>query len=115
QSVKDDTEGIIETRAKQNLIIRLYEDFFTKAFKKTTDKLGIVYTPIEIVDFILHSVNDILEQEFGQSLSSRGVSILDPFTGTGTFITRLLQSGLIKPEDMEYKFRHDIHANEIVL
>ncbi|WP_273723895.1 type ISP restriction/modification enzyme, partial [Bartonella sp. AU18XJBT] len=115
QSVKDDTEGIIETRAKQNLIIKLYEDFFTKAFKKTTDKLGIVYTPIEIVDFILHSVNDVLEQEFGQSLSSRGVSILDPFTGTGTFITRLLQSGLIKPEDMEYKFRHDIHANEIVL
>ncbi|WP_375627027.1 helicase-related protein, partial [Bartonella sp. MU37NMGALS] len=115
QSVKDDTEGIIETRAKQNLIIKLYEDFFTKAFKKTTDKLGIVYTPIEIVDFILHSVNDVLEQEFGQSLSSRGVSILDPFTGTGTFITRLLQSNLIKPEDMEYKFRHDIHANEIVL
>uniref|UniRef100_UPI0035D0210E type ISP restriction/modification enzyme n=1 Tax=unclassified Bartonella TaxID=2645622 RepID=UPI0035D0210E len=115
QSVKDDTEGIIETRAKQNLIIKLYEDFFTKAFKKTTDKLGIVYTPIEIVDFILHSVNDVLEQEFGQSLSSRGVSILDPFTGTGTFITRLLQSKLIKPEDMEYKFRHDIHANEIVL
>ncbi|MBB4077303.1 putative helicase, partial [Bartonella fuyuanensis] len=115
QSVKDDTEGIIETQAKQNLIIKLYEDFFTKAFKKTTDKLGIVYTPIEIVDFILHSVNDVLEQEFGQSLSSRGVSILDPFTGTGTFITRLLQSGLIKPEDMEYKFRNEIKANEIVL
>ncbi|WP_375680209.1 MULTISPECIES: DEAD/DEAH box helicase [unclassified Bartonella] len=115
QSVKDDTEDIIETRAKQNLIIRLYEDFFTKAFKKTTDKLGIVYTPIEIVDFILHSVNDVLEQEFEQSLSSRGVSILDPFTGTGTFITRLLQSGLIKPEDMEYKFRNEIKANEIVL
>ncbi|WP_273757262.1 type ISP restriction/modification enzyme, partial [Bartonella sp. MM73XJBT] len=115
QSVKEDTEGIIETRAKQNLIIRLYEDFFTKAFKKTTDKLGIVYTPIEIVDFILHSVNDVLEQEFGQSLSSRGVSILDPFTGTGTFITRLLQSGLIKSEDMEYKFRNEIKANEIVL
>ncbi len=115
QSVKEDTEGIIETRAKQNLIIRLYEDFFTKAFKKTTDKLGIVYTPIEIVDFILHSVNDVLEQEFGQSLSSRGVSILDPFTGTGTFITRLLQSNLIKPEDMEYKFRNEIKANEIVL
>ncbi|WP_345096094.1 type ISP restriction/modification enzyme, partial [Bartonella acomydis] len=115
QSVKEDTEGIIATRAKQNLIIRLYEDFFTKAFKKTTDKLGIVYTPIEIVDFILHSVNDVLEQEFGQSLSSRGVSILDPFTGTGTFITRLLQSNLIKPEDMEYKFRNEIKANEIVL
>ncbi len=65
--------------------------------------------------FIIHSVDDVLRNEFGKSLGSRGVSILDPFTGTGTFITRLLQSKLIKPEDMEYKFRHDIHANEIVL
>ncbi|WP_208438753.1 type ISP restriction/modification enzyme, partial [Bartonella grahamii] len=86
-----------------------------KAFKKTTDRLGIVYTPVEVVDFIIHSVDDVLRNEFGKSLGSRGVSILDPFTGTGTFITRLLQSKLIKPEDMEYKFRHDIHANEIVL
>ncbi|WP_019223571.1 type ISP restriction/modification enzyme, partial [Bartonella rattaustraliani] len=76
---------------------------------------GIVYTPVEVVDFIIHSVDDVLRNEFETSLGSRGVSILDPFTGTGTFITRLLQSGLIKPEDMEYKFRHDIHANEIVL
>ncbi|WP_345117689.1 type ISP restriction/modification enzyme, partial [Bartonella jaculi] len=63
----------------------------------------------------IHSVDEVLRNEFGKSLGSRGVSILDPFTGTGTFITRLLQSDLIKPEDMEYKFRHDIHANEIVL
>uniref|UniRef100_UPI0035CF552E type ISP restriction/modification enzyme n=1 Tax=Bartonella sp. CL50QHWL TaxID=3243536 RepID=UPI0035CF552E len=76
---------------------------------------GIVYTPVEVVDFIIHSVDDVLRNEFGKSLGSRDVSILDPFTGTGTFITRLLQSNLIKPEDMEYKFRHDIHANEIVL
>uniref|UniRef100_UPI0035CFB8F0 type ISP restriction/modification enzyme n=2 Tax=unclassified Bartonella TaxID=2645622 RepID=UPI0035CFB8F0 len=115
KSVMFCTAGITETHAKQNLIIKLYESFFAKAFKKTTDKLGIVYTPVEVVDFIIHSVNDVLEQEFGKSLGSRGVSILDPFTGTGTFITRLLQSKLIKPEDMEYKFRHDIHANEIVL
>ncbi|AQX21117.1 hypothetical protein Bcsk_004590 [Bartonella sp. CDC_skunk] len=67
------------------------------------------------MDFIIHSVDNILQKEFGKSLSSRDVSILDPFTGTGTFITRLLQSGLIKPKDMEYKYRHDIHANEIVL
>ncbi|UNE53715.1 DEAD/DEAH box helicase [Bartonella machadoae] len=109
------TAGITEPHAKQNLIIKLYESFFAKAFKKTTDRLGIVYTPVEVVDFIIHSVDDVLRKEFGKSLGSRGVSILDPFTGTGTFITRLLQSNLIKPEDMEYKFRHDIHANEIVL
>ncbi|WP_254492174.1 type ISP restriction/modification enzyme [Bartonella sp. B1099] len=109
------TAGITEPQAKQNLIIKLYEDFFAKAFKKTTDRLGIVYTPVEVVDFIIHSVDDVLRNEFGKSLGSRGVSILDPFTGTGTFITRLLQSNLIKLEDLEYKFRHDIHANEIVL
>ncbi len=115
KSVTFCTAGITETHAKQNLIIKLYESFFAKAFKKTTDRLGIVYTPVEVVDFIIHSVDDVLRNEFGKSLGSRGVSILDPFTGTGTFITRLLQSNLIKPEDMEYKFRHDIHANEIVL
>ncbi|WP_273760650.1 type ISP restriction/modification enzyme [Bartonella sp. ML70XJBT.G] len=115
KSVTFCTAGITETHAKQNLIIKLYESFFAKAFKKTTDRLGIVYTPVEVVDFIIYSVDDVLRSEFGKSLGSRGVSILDPFTGTGTFITRLLQSNLIKLEDMEYKFRHDIHANEIVL
>ncbi|WP_375608838.1 MULTISPECIES: type ISP restriction/modification enzyme, partial [unclassified Bartonella] len=114
-SVRLRASGITTPQARQNLIITLYESFFAKAFKKTTDKLGIVYTPVEVVDFIIHSVDDVLRNEFGKSLGSRGVSILDPFTGTGTFITRLLQSKLIKPEDMEYKFRHDIHANEIVL
>ncbi|WP_208436657.1 type ISP restriction/modification enzyme, partial [Bartonella tribocorum] len=114
-SVKFRASGITEPQARQNLIIKLYEDFFSKAFKKTTDRLGIVYTPVEVVDFIIHSVDDVLRNEFGKSLGSRGVSILDPFTGTGTFITRLLQSDLIKTEDMEYKFRNDIHANEIVL
>ncbi|MBX4335597.1 DEAD/DEAH box helicase [Bartonella raoultii] len=114
-SVKFRASGITSPQARQNLIIKLYEDFFAKAFKKTTDRLGIVYTPVEVVDFIIHSVDDVLRNEFGKSLGSRGVSILDPFTGTGTFITRLLQSNLIKPEDMEYKYRYDIHANEIVL
>ncbi|UNE53842.1 DEAD/DEAH box helicase [Bartonella machadoae] len=115
ESVKLRASGITTPQARQNLIITLYESFFAKAFKKTTDRLGIVYTPVEVVDFIIHSVDDVLRKEFGKSLGSRGVSILDPFTGTGTFITRLLQSNLIKSEDMEYKFRHDIHANEIVL
>ncbi|WP_273782920.1 type ISP restriction/modification enzyme [Bartonella sp. ML69XJBT] len=114
-SVKFRASGITSPQARQNLIIKLYEDFFTKAFPRTVEKLGIVYTPVEVVDFIIHSVDEVLRNEFGKSLGSRGVSILDPFTGTGTFITRLLQSNLIKPEDMEYKYRYDIHANEIVL
>jgi predicted helicase len=79
------------------------------------EKLGIVYTPVEVVDFMLQSVNDVLKSEFDRSLSDENVHILDPFTGTGTFITRLLQSGLIKKEDLQRKFKDEIHANEIVL
>ena len=70
---------------------------------------------MEVVDFIIHSVNDVLRDEFGQTLGSRGVHILDPFTGTGTFIVRLIQSGLISPEELPFKYRNEIHANEIVL
>ena len=79
------------------------------------EKLGIVYTPVECVDFIIRSVDDILKAEFKTSLTEQNVHILDPFTGTGTFITRLLQSGLIRPEDMERKYQNEIHCNEIVL
>jgi len=80
-----------------------------------TERLGIVYTPVEVVDFILHSVNHLLQQEFNQTLGSPGVHIIDPFTGTGTFITRLIQSGLIAPEQLPHKYKNEIHANEIVL
>ncbi|WP_273723093.1 type ISP restriction/modification enzyme [Bartonella sp. AU18XJBT] len=114
-SVKLRASGITDPKAKQRLIVELYDKFFRYAFPRTVEKLGIVYTPVEVVDFIIHSVNDVLEQEFGQTLGSSGIHIMDPFTGTGTFITRLLQSGLIKPEEMKHKFCHEIHANEIVL
>lgn len=114
-SVRLKAQGITNPAAKQDLIRQLYDNFFGVAFKGTRDKLGIVYTPTEIVDFIIRSVNDVLEDEFGQSLGSKGVHIIDPFTGTGTFITRLLQSGLIAPDQLEHKFRHELHANEIVL
>ncbi|SSZ40502.1 Hef nuclease [Bartonella grahamii] len=115
RSVQFYTRGMTTLEAQQSLIVELYNEFFRHAFPRTVEKLGIVYTPVEVVDFIIHSVDDVLRNEFGKSLGSRGVSILDPFTGTGTFITRLLQSNLIKPEDMEYKYRYDIHANEIIL
>ncbi|MDD6087700.1 MAG: DEAD/DEAH box helicase family protein [Desulfovibrionaceae bacterium] len=115
ESVRRDLGDIDNLEGKQTVIKNLYEKFFKGAFPKTVDQLGIVYTPVECVDFILHSVNDILKKEFGRSLSDEGVHVLDPFTGTGTFITRLLQSGIIRPEDMERKYRHEIHCNEIVL
>lgn len=114
-SVRLKAEGITNPAAKQELVRQLYDNFFGVAFKDTRDKLGIVYTPIEIVDFIIHSVNDVLKDEFGQTLGSEGVHIIDPFTGTGTFITRLLQSGLIERDQLEHKFRYELHANEIVL
>jgi predicted helicase len=114
-SVKMRAQGIDNAAGKQKIIIELYDKFFRNAFPKMTERLGIVYTPVEVVDFIIHSVNHILQTEFGQTLGSKGVHILDPFTGTGTFITRLLQSGLISPEQLPYKYQHEIHANEIVL
>ena len=114
-SVKLRAEGIDSATGKQKIVVELYDKFFRNAFPKMTERLGIVYTPVEVVDFILHSVDHLLQQEFGQTLGSNGVHILDPFTGTGTFITRLLQSGLIKPEELDHKYRHEIHANELVL
>ncbi|TDF66049.1 type ISP restriction/modification enzyme [Cupriavidus sp. L7L] len=114
-SVKLRAEGIDNAAGKQKIVVELYDKFFRNAFPKMTERLGIVYTPVEVVDFIIHSVAHILQAEFGQTLGSKGVHIIDPFTGTGTFITRLLQSGLIKPEELPHKYKHEIHANEIVL
>ncbi|MGG7646297.1 DEAD/DEAH box helicase [Rhodovulum sp. YNF3179] len=114
-SVRRRASGIDSAEGKQKIVVELYEKFFKTAFPKLTEKLGIVYTPVQVVDFIIHSVNDILQKEFGQTLGSKGVHILDPFTGTGTFITRLLQSGLIRKDQLEYKYKNEIHANEIVL
>lgn len=114
-SVKMRAQGIDKAAGKQKLVVELYDKFFANAFPRLRDKLGIVYTPVEVVDFIIHSVAHILETEFGQTLGSKDVHIIDPFTGTGTFITRLLQSGLIKPEELTHKYTHEIHANELVL
>lgn len=115
ESVKERAQGIDNAEGKQRVILELYEKFFKIALPKEVDKLGIVYTPPECVDFIIHSVEYLMNKEFGKSLSDHGVHIIDGFTGTGTFIVRLLQSGVIKPEDLLYKYTNDIHANEIVL
>lgn len=114
-SVRNNVSNIDNLEAKQTIIKNLYEKFFKGAFPLTVEKLGIVYTPVECVDFIIHSVEDILQEEFHTSLTNKNVHILDPFTGTGTFITRLLQSGIIKKEDMLRKYKEEIHCNEIVL
>ena len=115
EDVRKNVSDIDNLEGKQSIIKTLYEKFFKGAFPKTVEKLGIVYTPVECVDFIIRSVNDILKSDFGCTLSDENVNILDPFVGTGTFITRLLQSGLIKSEDLERKYRQEIFCNEIVL
>lgn len=115
ESVKMRASGIESAEGKQKIVVELYDKFFRNAFPKMSERLGIVYTPVEIVDFILKSVDHLLRTEFGQTLGSEGVHILDPFTGTGTFITRLLQSGLISKEELPRKYTKEIHANEIVL
>ena len=114
-SVRNNVSNIDNLDGKQTIIKNLYEKFFKGAFPKVVEKLGIVYTPVECVDFIIHSVEHILREEFNTSLTNENVHILDPFTGTGTFITRLLQSGLIRKEDMLRKYRNEIHCNEIIL
>lgn len=106
---------IKEAEGRQRLIVELYDKFFKVASPLTVEKLGIVYTPVEVVDYIIRSVAYIIQKEFGRTLSDENVHILDPFTGTGTFITRLLQSGVIDREALTRKYLKEIHANEIVL
>ena len=121
-SVRLRAEGIDNAQAKQKIIITLYDKFFSTGFKSTTERLGIVFTPVEVVDFIIKSVDVVLRKHFGKTLASENVHILDPFTGTGTFITRtlhylksLMDSGEITFDDILRKYTQELHANEIVL
>ncbi|HGP0303514.1 MULTISPECIES: type ISP restriction/modification enzyme [Enterococcus] len=121
-SVKLRAEGIDNAKAKQRIIITLYDKFFSKGFKETTQRLGIVFTPVEVVDFIVKSVDDVLKKHFGKAIEDEGVHILDPFTGTGTFIVRTLHylkdklaNGEITLADVTRKYTQELHANEIVL
>lgn len=122
ESVKQRVEGLDNVQAKQKVMVQLYNSFFRKGFPKTTDSMGIVFTPIEVVDFIINSVDWSLKKYFGKSLASENVHILDPFTGTGTFITRTLyflkqqmDEGKITYDDILRKYMHELHANEIIL
>jgi predicted helicase len=114
-SVRMRAAGIDNAEGKQRIIQELYERFFKVAFPRVAESLGIVYTPVEIVDFIIASVEHVLKEEFGASASDEGVHVLEPFAGTGTFVSRLLQSGLVRPEDLARKYSSELHANEILL
>lgn len=115
-SVRRRAEGVKTDAGRQRIIKELYEKFFSQAFKATSEKMGIVYTPNEVVNYILHATNRLLQKEFGQSLADESVNILDPFTGTGTFIVNLLQDEKLMPLDkLPMKYKSEIWCNEILL
>ncbi|MDR1377652.1 MAG: DEAD/DEAH box helicase family protein [Synergistaceae bacterium] len=115
ESVKMSVANIDNAEARQKVIVELYDKFFRTAFPDVVERLGIVYTPVEIVDFIINSVAVVLQKEFNRDLSDENVHVLDPFTGTGTFIVRMVQSGLIDKTALRRKYEREFHANEIVL
>ena len=115
-SVRLRAEAIRSDAGKQKIIKELYEKFFSQAFKATSEKMGIVYTPNEVVNYILHATDRILRKEFGKCLADEGVRILDPFTGTGTFVVNLLRDEeLIPTEKLPNKYANEIYCNEILL
>ena len=110
EKAAESQEGYTE---KQHFLNAVYEKFFQRFDTKQADTMGIVYTPQPIVDFMVRSVEEILQQEFGKSLCDSGVHILDPFTGTGNFITRIMQQ--IKRSALPHKYAKELHCNEIML
>ena len=108
-------EAVHTLAGKQEIMRTLYDRFFSQAFPRMSERLGIVFTPVEVVDFIIRSANDAMRTAFSQSLGDPGVAIIEPFAGTGTFVARLLQLGVIPPEALERKYKHEIFANEFVL
>ncbi|GAA9077328.1 DEAD/DEAH box helicase family protein [Helicobacter pylori] len=117
ESVKTEAMHAKSQKSQQELIKNLYNTFFKVAFKKQSEKLGIVYTPIEVVDFILRATNGILKRHFNTDFNDKNITIFDPFTGTGSFIARLLskENDLISDEALKEKFDKNLFAFDIVL
>ncbi len=117
ESVKTEATHAKSHKSQQELIKNLYNTFFKVAFKKQSEKLGIVYTPIEVVDFILRATNGILKKHFNTDFNDKNITIFDPFTGTGSFIARLLskENALISDEALKEKFQNNLFAFDIVL
>ncbi|GAA7816709.1 DEAD/DEAH box helicase family protein [Helicobacter pylori] len=117
ESVKTEAVHAKSQKSQQELIKNLYNTFFKVAFRKQSEKLGIVYTPIEVVDFILRVTNGILKKHFNTDFNDKNITIFDPFTGTGSFISRLLskENNLISDEALKEKFDNHLFAFDIVL
>ena len=115
EGVRSEAVKFEHTKGKQDYIKKIYGNFLLGFDKLDQEEHGVVYTPDEIIDFIIHSTEHILRTEFETGFSSKDVKIFDPVTGTGAFITRLLESGLIRKDLLANKYKYDIWANEINL
>lgn len=102
-------------KARQNFIRKLYENFYKSLDPEEQAKHGIVFTPIEVVDFIVKSTSYLLKEKFGVGFGNKNVKVIDPFTGTGSFIVRLLELDLIPPDKLYYKYKNELYANDIKL
>ncbi len=121
EGMREAFEGAVSSSERIDILRRTYEEFFKLAMKDTVKRMGIVYTPVEIVDFIIRSVTAICKQEFKKNISQENVNVLDAFAGTGTFLARLLEMRdddgeyIIRDQDLDRKYQEELHANETVL
>ena len=106
-------DDIADYAEKQQFLKGVYEDFYTAYNPAAADRLGVVYTPNEVVDFIIRGADHLLQKHFGKTLADDNVQILDPATGTGTFVTNLINH--LPADRLEHKYRHEIHANEVAI
>ena len=112
-AIERTAETINDFSQKQHFLNTVYEQFFQGFSVKVADTHGIVYTPQPIVDFMVKSVEHILQTEFDRSLSDGGVHIIDPYVGTGNFIVRIMRE--IRKTSLEYKYTSNLHCNEVML
>lgn len=113
KTIRDAASGITDNHEKQKFLKTVYENFYKVYNPKGADKLGVVYTPNEIVRFMIDGTDWLLDKHFNKTLSDKGVDILDPATGTGTFIAELIDK--INIHDLEYKYENELHANEVAI
>ncbi|PZR75513.1 MAG: hypothetical protein DLM73_05135 [Chthoniobacterales bacterium] len=113
KAIEDAADTIPEFSEKQKFLNTVYEQFFQGFAVDRADTLGIVYTPQEIVDFMLASVEEILRKEFGRGLGDKNVHIIDPFVGTGNFMVNLMRR--LPKTQLEYKYAEELHCNEVML
>jgi predicted helicase len=113
QAINAAAAGIADHHEKQKFLKVVYETFYKSYNPKAADRLGVVYTPNEIVKFMIESTDYLLHKHFSKFLEDKGVDILDPATGTGTFICDIID--YLRKDKLEYKYKNEIHANEVAI